>query len=456
MSLTTRHTVPAPPEEVWRWHTRPGAVTRLTPPFLPMRPVREADSLRGGTTVFSLPAGMTWVARHDPAGFIEGGHFRDVCVNPPLAGLTGWTHDHDFSATGSTGTGTGTGTLITDTVRTRLPARLIRPAFAYRQHQLVNDLAFLGRLRHDYPDAATLTFAVTGATGTVGRALCAQLTTAGHSVIRLTRARAARAGFRTWDPQSPSPDLLDGVDVLIHLAGEPLLGRFSDAHKARIRSSRVGPTRLLAQLVADSPRVRTMVSASAIGFYGAHPGDHRLDEGCERGEGFLADVVADWEADTRPAAEAGKRVVTIRTGIVLSGDGGMLPLLSALTSTGLGGPIGDGSMWTSWIALDDLVDVYVHAALDESWHGPVNAVAPTPVTNRRLTRTIGAQLRRPTVVPVPAQAPALLLGRDGARQLALASQRVDPAVLRSRGHRFRYPGLGDALAHELGREDLAG
>ena len=450
MSLTTSHTVPTPLPDVWQWHTRPGAVTRLTAPFLPMRPVREADSLREGTTVFSLPAGLTWVARHDPAGFRDGHRFRDTCVNPPLAGLTRWTHDHEFSAAGPAET------LITDTVRTRLPARLIRPAFAYRQHQLVQDLAFIGRLRNDYPGTGALTFAVTGATGTIGRALCAQLTTAGHSVIRLTRSSAPREGFRTWDPQSPSPDLLDGVDVLIHLAGEPLFGRFNDAHKAQIYSSRVGPTRRLAQLVADTASVRAMISASAIGLYGADPGEHSLDERSHRGEGFLADVVADWEAATHPVTDAGKRVVTVRTGIVLSSSGGMLPLLSALMTTGLGGPIGDGSMWTSWIALDDLVDVYVHAALDTAWHGPVNAVAPNPVTNRELTRAIGAQVRRPTVVPVPRQAPALLLGREGARELALASQRVDPAVLREREHQFRYPELPAALAHELGREDPLG
>lgn len=450
MSLNTRHTVPASLDEVWEWHTRPGAVTRLSAPFLPMTPVREADSLRDGTTVFTLPGGLTWVARHDAAGYVEGERFVDACVNPPLARLTRWTHTHSFSAADPSGT------LITDRVDTRVPAWAIKAPFAYRQHQLSEDLAFLERLRRTYPEATPLTFAVTGATGTVGRALCAQLTTAGHSVIRLTRSSGRGEGFRTWNPHSPSPGLLDGVDVLIHLAGEPLFGRFSDRHKADIYSSRVGPTRLLAQLVAESESVTTMVSASAIGFYGADRGDEPVHEQSRHGEGFLADVVTDWEAATHPASDAGKRVVTVRTGIVLSGNGGMLPILAALMRTGLGGPIGDGSMWTSWIALDDLVDVYVHAALDATMHGPVNAVAPNPVTNRELTKAIGAQVRRPTAIPVPPQAPGVLLGGEGARELALASQRVDAAVLRERGHRFRYPEVSAALAHELGHEELIG
>ena len=449
MSLRTSHRVPAPVETVWEWHTHPGAVSRLTPPFLPMRPIQEAASLRDGTTVFSLPGGMRWVAQHNPAGFEDRRRFEDVTVNPPLSQLTDWRHSHTFSPDSE-------GTRITDEVETRIPGRLLKSAFAYRQHQLNEDLAFLSRLDQAYPKQKSLTVAFTGATGTVGRALSAQLSTAGHSVIGLTRSTEARPGFRTWDPDSPAPDLLDGVDVLVHLAGEPLFGRFTDRHQADIYASRVGPTRHLAELVAKSESVTAMVTASAIGFYGADRGSENLTEESPRGEGFLADVVADWEHATHPASSAGTRVAHVRTGITLSTNGGMLPILAALVSTGLGGPIADGSNWLSWIALDDLVDVYVHAILDETLSGAVNATAPNPATNRELTKAIGTQLHRPTFIPVPAAAPGVLLGREGARELALASQLVDARVLAERGHHFRYPQLADALAHELGREELMG
>lgn len=446
MSLHTRHTVDADRETVWAYHTRPGAVTRLTPPFVPLTPLREADNLRDGTTVFALPAGVRWEARHDPDGFREGEQFVDTCVNAPVRQLADWTHTHTFSDAPDGRT------QITDTVETRAPAKFLRPAWAYRQQQLAGDLAFHRRLARS--GAAALTVALTGSHGTVGTALKALLTTAGHTVVPLVRSDP-QPGERLWDTDNPAHDLLDGVDVLVHLAGEPLFGRFNDRHKAEIYSSRVGPTRKLAELVARSPSSPALVCASAVGFYGSDRGDAELTEHSERGDGFLADVVADWEKATRPASEAGARVVNIRTGIAMAGNGGVLPLLSGLFSTGLGGRIGDGRMWMSWVAIDDLTDIYATAVVDETLHGPVNAVSPHPARNVELTEELGATLKRPTFVPVPGFGPAILLGREGADELALANQRVLPTVLQSRGHEFRYPHLGGALAHELGREELA-
>lgn len=445
LTLTVSHVVPAPREEVWEWHTRPGAVSRLSPPFFPMTPISQAERLSDGTTVFSLPAGLKWVARHDLSNYRRGHRFADVCVNAPLKVLANWRHIHDFQDHPG-------GTLITDSVSSRVPALTIRPMFAYRQHQLIEDFNFLNRISHLRP-ARPLVVAVTGSRGLVGRALTAQLGTAGHDVIQLVRNNP-KPGQRRWDPDSPADDLLAGVDVLIHLAGEPIFGRFSESHKQAIRESRIGPTTRLARLVADSPDTTTMVSASAIGFYGSDRGEEELTEESAGGEGFLADVVRDWEDATSPAREAGKRVVNLRTGVVLSGRSGMLPVLRTLFSAGLGGNFGDGNFWFSWISLDDLTDIMVRAVLDPELTGPVNGVAPNPVLNRDMVTALASQLRRPALIPIPTFGPSILLGREGADELALADQRVLPAAVQARGHTFRYPNLAEALAHELGGEDL--
>jgi uncharacterized protein len=236
---------------------------------------------------------------------------------------------------------------------------------------------------------------------------------------------------------------------VIHLAGASIAGRFTDSHRKAIRDSRIGPTRRLAEAAARSGTV--LISASAVGFYGYDRGDETLTEDSERGDGFLADVVADWEDATAPAEQAGVRVVQVRTGIVQSPRGGTLRLMRPLFSAGLGGRLGSGRQWMSWIGIDDLIDVYYRALWDTSLAGPVNAVAPQPVRNADYTRTLAHVVRRPAVLPVPSLGPKLLLGAQGARELACASQRVLPARLGHTAHRFRQPDLETALRHLLGR-----
>ena len=444
MSFTTQHVVPASREEVWQWHERPGALPRLNAPFVFMTPIRQAASLATGTSVLGLPGGLKWVARHDLAGYQPQKSFADVCVNAPFRVLANWRHEHLFDDHPD-------GTLITDKVDTRIPTAAVQSMFAYRQHQLIEDFRFKERLGalNDEPQ----TIALTGSHGTIGKAVAAQLTTLGHTVIPLVRSTPG-VGKRLWRPNLPAKDLLEGVDVLIHLAGEPIFGRFNSAHKQAIRDSRVGPTHLLAQVAAETTSLNAMICASAIGFYGPDRGDEVLTEDSARGEGFLADVVDAWEHACAPAAAAGKRVVNMRTGLVQSGNGGMLPLLRALFSTGLGGAFGKGEMWYSWIALDDLQDMYVRAALDPRWQGPINAVSPNPVHNRDYVDALGSELHRPTVIPVPSLGPALLLGKEGARELALANQKVLPAKVEELGHVFRYRKIEQALAHEVGGEEL--
>jgi uncharacterized protein len=291
---------------------------------------------------------------------------------------------------------------------------------------------------------------VTGPSGLVGTALCALLTTGGHRVVRLVRRPPRGPEERHWRPEDPDPAMLTGVDAVVHLAGASIAGRFSERHKAAIRSSRNGPTRRIAELVASGAGPRVLVAASAIGFYGFDRGDEPLSETSSRGEGFLAEVVEEWEAATAAARDGGVRVVNVRTGIVQSPRGGVLRLLRPLFAAGLGGPIGDGRQWFSWIDLDDLTDIYLLALVEPTLTGPLNAVAPEPVGFGEYAATLGRVLRRPAALRVPPIGPQLLLGAEGAREIALASQRVSATTLSGTGYTFRHPSIEDSLRHQLG------
>ncbi|OSC39183.1 TIGR01777 family oxidoreductase [Mycobacterium decipiens] len=449
MGLEYSSVVDSPPTEVFAWHTRPGAFLRLSPPWQPLRVVSQADSLKDGRSRLALPGGLRWVAEHQPDSYDPPRRFVDTIGTEGLASLPPrivgrWRHTHDFEAVGETRT------RVIDRVETTVPGWALRAMFAYRHRQLAADLA-AHRLAAERGLTPT-TVAVTGSSGLVGSALTAFLSAGGHRVIRLVRGTPHAADERQWHPDDPHPDLLTGVDAVVHLAGASIAGRFTADRRNAIRDSRIGPTRRLAELVAraaDGPAV--FISASAIGYYGYDRGDETLTEDCDRGDGFLADVVAEWEDATTPAERGGARVVRVRTGIVQSPLGGTLRLLRPLFSAGLGGRLGDGRQWLSWIGIDDLVDVYHRALWDNALCGPVNAVAPQPVRNADYTRTLAQVLRRPALLPVPPLAPRLLLGEQGARELALASQRVAPARLGQSDHRFRQPDLDSALRHLFGR-----
>jgi uncharacterized protein len=444
MEFTYSSVVDAERAQVFAWHTRPGAITRLAPPWQPVRVVREAGSLRDGQAVLGLPGGLRWVAAHQPDSYDPPRAFADSLESLPLSAVLPWRHTHQFSPAGEGAT------LVTDVVDTPLPGRMLRSMFVYRHRQLAGDLAAMARARAICPDP--LTIAVTGSGGLIGTALTALLTTSGHRVIRLVRRLPRHAGERYWRPEDPGPELLEGVDAVIHLAGASIGGRFTPDRKREIRDSRILPTRRLAELAAATGRLRAFVTASAIGIYGPDRGDEILTEASPRGEGFLADVVADWEDAATPAAAAGIKTVLVRTGIVQTPRGGMLRLLSPLFEAGLGGRLGSGKQWLAWIGLDDLLDVYLRAVLDPGLSGPVNAVAPEPVRNADYTRTLAGVLRRPAVLPVPGLGPRLLLGGEGARELAQASQYVRPEQLIGAGHQFRQPELEGALRHMFGRE----
>ncbi len=447
MGLTYSTVINAPRDEVFAWHSRPGAFARLCPPWSPMRLVAEADSVKDGRAVLRLPGGLRWVAQHQADSYDPPRCFVDELDTEGLASLPPrlighWRHTHEFADVDDRAT------LVTDRVDTPVPGSALRPMFVYRHRQLADDLA--AHTRAAEHGLGRLTIAMTGSSGLVGTALSAFLSTGGHRIVRLVRGTPDGPDQRRWQPEDPDPDLLDGIDAVIHLAGASIAGRFTDKHRNAIRDSRIGPTRKLAELVARSG-TGVLISASAIGFYGYDRGEEVLTEDSERGEGFLADVVADWEAATAPAEQSGTRVVAVRTGIVQSPLGGTLRLMRPLFSAGLGGRLGDGRQWLSWVGIDDLLDVYHRALWDSGLAGPVNAVAPQPVRNAEYTRVLGRVLRRPTVLPVPSLGPKVLLGSQGARELALANQRVAPSQPTRSGHHFRWPDLDPALRHLLGR-----
>lgn len=437
MSIEHSSSVDHPVEAVFAWHGRPGAFERLVPPWQPVHLVEEAASLESGQAVIRLPGGIRWVAQH--SGFEPPTRFVDDLVSLPLP----WHHVHSFAAEGPTRT------RVTDAITTPVPAAFLRRMLIYRHTQLRDDLGVIYQL-HEL-DPTTKTVAVTGASGLVGSALCAFLSTAGHRVIRLVRGHPRGQDERSWAPDDPDPRIFEDVDAVVHLAGASIAGRFTEQHKRAIAASRIEPTRHLARAVVRSGGPRVFVVASAVGYYGPDRGDDLLDEGAESGGGFLAGLVAQWEAASRPAAEAGLRVVTVRTGIVLSPKGGMLNLLRPVFLAGLGGKVGDGRQWLSWIDLDDLTDIYARVLHDEHFTGPLNAVAPNPVRNAEFSDTLAHVLRRPALVAVPKTALRVVVGTDGVHEVACASQRVAPRRLETVDFHFRRASLEACLRHQLGR-----
>ena len=295
---------------------------------------------------------------------------------------------------------------------------------------------------------------VSGSSGLIGQALIPVLTGGGHGVICLVRFK--RQGGKSlvyWNPAGGEIDAakLEGCDAVIHLAGEPITGRWTAAKKRAIRESRVKSTRLLCEALARlSNRPRVLVAASASGYYGDR-GDEVLREESEAGSSFLSQVCQEWEAATKAAAESGIRVVNLRTGFVLSLAGGGLAKMLPAFKMGAGGRIGSGKQYMSWIGIDDLVQIIFFAATTETLHGPANAVAPNPVTNLEFTKTLGRVLGRPTIIPMPAFAVRLAFGEMG-EELLLASTRIEPARLLSAGYQFRFPELEGALRHLLRSE----
>ena len=293
---------------------------------------------------------------------------------------------------------------------------------------------------------------VTGASGLIGTALVQALQARGDEVTRLVR-RAPATGEARWDPDAGQidADALNGQDAVVHLAGVGIGDhRWTAEHKRAVLDSRVKGTTLLSETLADlSDKPAVLASASAMGYYGLR-GDEVLTEDSEAGTGFLAEVCTQWEAATAPAEDAGIRVVHLRTGLVLSPDGGALKQALLPFKLGLGGRIGNGRQWWSWIAIDDEVGAILQLiGSDDATRGPVNLTAPNPVTNEEFTRTLNGVLHRPTLLPTPTFALKAMFGSEAVNEMFLGGQRVVPARLQADGYAFRHTQLEGALRHLL-------
>ncbi len=445
-----------PAADVFAWHERPGAFERLAPPWQKVRVLAQQGGIRDGARVtlktYLGPIAQTWEVEH--GDYMAGRQFRDRQVRGPFAA---WDHLHRIDPDGEDAC------ILTDTIRYRLPLgplgelgagfaqRMLARVFAYRHRVTRADLESVNRPRR----AGIGRVLITGASGLVGQALAARLTTAGCDVVKLVRREPRAPDEIAWDPQGGGVSWGNTApfDAVVHLAGANIAGgRWTEARKRVILQSRIQGTTTLARALAALPparRPQVVVGASAVGWYG-DTGDGVARESDAVGQGFLAEVCRAWESALEPAEAAGIRTVAVRTGVVLTPAGGALARMLPAFRLGLGGRLGDGEQGMSWISPEDLTEVYCRVMSDGRLAGPVNAVAPGGVSNAEFTAVLGRVLGRPAVLPVPSVALRLTLGQL-AEEALLASSRVEPRVLREAAFTFRHPQLENALRAVLGR-----
>jgi uncharacterized protein len=439
-----------PVEEVFAWHERPAALQRLTPPWEHIDVLEQQGGIRDGARVSARvrfgPMKLRWELEH--SDYAPPVQFRDVQRSGPFSH---WEHWHRFEAAGANVS------VLTDRIRfeprggafgrwgSAIVLGRLERLFRYRHAVTKADL--------ELEPARAGTVLISGASGLLGSGLVPYLRTQGWRVYRLVRRAPRAADEVAWSPADGRVAWPEGVaiDAVVHLAGENIAGgRWTAARKQAILASRVEGTRaMVAALAQATPRPRVLVSASAAGVYG-NTGDNEATEDTPAADDFLGRVCQAWEAEAASARDLGVRTVALRSGVVLSAGGGALKKMLPAFRCGVGGPIGNGRQWMSWIALDDWLDVCRRALVDEEMSGVVNVVAPTPVRNAEFVATLGRVLRRPTSLRVPAAVLRLGLG-ELADAALLSSSRLGPALLQQRGHRFRFPELEAALRHSLGR-----
>lgn len=455
-SFAARSKVRATARELFAWHDRPGALERLLPPWERVEVLERTGGIRdAGRVRMRMRAGpfrLEWLALH--GDFEEGRSFTDEQASGPFAR---WRHTHLFEDLGE-----GESSLE-DTIEYALPLgrlgdllgrraveRRLARMFAHRHEVTRADLE-----RHRGGGSTSpIRVAVSGASGLLGSAIAAFLSTGGHEVLRIVRRpESSRGDEIAWDPGAGRIDAakLEGVDAIVHLAGANIAsGRWTDERKEAIVTSRVRGTRLLAEAAASLRRPpRVFASASAVGFYGDR-GEEELDEESATGAGFLAEVCRQWEGATAPLAGSGTRVAHLRFGVVLSSAGGALARMLPAFRAGAGGPVGSGRQFLSWIGRDDAVGAVHFVLFRSALAGAVNVVSPRPATSASFARELGRVLRRPAILPLPAAVVRSLFGEMG-RELLLSGQRVVPRRLQEAGFAFRQPTIEDALRFELGR-----
>lgn len=450
-----RSRIPAPANAAFAWHARVGAFERLNPPWEPVEVIYQTGGIRNGDQVTIRmklgPLPIRWTLEH--RDYVEGERFRDVQISGPFAS---WEHTHQFIPDGDHAS------YLEDTIKFELPLGALGRVLGESTTRRKLERLFQHRhavTRHDIEThrqslkGCAMKIIVSGATGLVGSTLIPFLTTGGNDVRRLRRTGSGLTPTDVaWDPDKglANPDSLGEVDAIVHLAGENIAaGRWTKARKAIIRDSRVTPTRRLCESLAAMTRPpRVLVCASAIGFYGDRGGE-TLDESSPGGRGFLAETCREWEDATDAARNADIRVVNTRFGVILSSRGGALAKMLTPFRLCAGGVVGSGLQYMSWIGIDDAIRAVHHAITTDGLSGPVNVVAPTPVTNAEFTRTLGRVLHRPTIIPMPAFAARLAFG-EMADELLLSSARVAPRRLSETGFSFQDSSLEPCLRRILG------
>lgn len=448
--------LPFPHSEVFAWHTRPGAFERLNPPWRPVKVIQAPKSLHVGEIVkIGVPIigklAIPWTLEHTE--FEEGIRFCDTQRAGPFAA---WHHQHSFIPVGDDEC------IMHDEISYALPRRCdwlapfvtreLRRLFHFRHTLLAADLELHDRWRTQ-PRKKIL---IAGASGFLGTAISAFLATAGHTVTRLVRRTPTAPDERQWDPSQRSldPALLDGIDVVINLSGEDIAASAWHSHrKLAIVKSRVDAAATITEafLKAQS-RPSLLLSASAIGYYG-DTGSDAVDEHASQGKGFLSDVCKAWEDATIRLSHTSCRVVHARFGVVFNPQGGALKRMLPPFQCGVGGPLGSGKQYVSWIALQDLLGIIEHLIYSSDVRGPVNVVAPNPITNEEFTRALGRVLKRPTLLRLPASVLRGVFG-EMAEETLLASTRVLPSVLQEAEspavYNYLFPDIESALRFEVG------
>lgn len=443
---------PGTAQEVFQWHANPGAFDRLNPPWDSVEIVKPISSLESGSTgalkMKLGPIPLTWNVEH--VEYQPPELFSDRQTKGPFKS---WHHFHHFEEVDSATT------RIRDEIHFTAPFGALSNSFIhsklerlfkYRHQQCRIDL-----IRHQaFKGQNKLRVAISGASGLVGQQLTCFLSTGGHEVLQLVRRPAFKPNEISWDPVRGviEHEKLEGLDAVIHLAGANIGdGRWNERRKKILTSSRVDSTSLLANTLAslkDPPK--TFISMSGAGRYGFQDYETIFSESDEAAKDFLAQLTVDWEQSTSAASQAGIRTVILRAPVVLTARGGALTKMLPPFFMGAGGKIGSGKQPMSWVALDDLLGIFLHAIQTPSLSGPVNVNAPTVPTNLEFTKTLGRVIKRPTIAPLPGFVVTTLFGEMG-QALLLGGQRLDSNKLLQSGFEFMWPDLESALRHELGR-----
>lgn len=448
-TLVRSSSIDSPLEELARWQLRPATLGRLIPPWLGARVTRLPESIHDGAMLelrvrCGLARARRWATRMERVNPVSG--FSEVLVEGPLSE---WSLERRFREESPATSRLEEHVSFSHGIMggRRLEERFLQ-VLNWRHRRTRQDLA-----RQREVPMALGRMLLTGASGLVGKALCSFLEAGGHEVRRLVRREgdASRGEFH-WDPVRGVIDVsaFEGVDSVVHLAGAGIADRrWTSARMELIRASRIDSTRLIAETIAGLSHAPSLVCASAAGFYGNRP-DGTVDERDEAGSGFLAETCSAWEGAAQPAREAGSRVVHLRIGVVVAGAGGAVAKMRGPVLAGIAGPLGHGRQGMSWIALDDLLGVVLHASADDRYSGAINVVAPQRTDNRTFIRTLGKVLSRPTLAPMPAFVARMLFGRL-AEEALLTGAFVQPRRLAELGFRFDFADLEEALRFELGR-----